>query len=73
MTRFEYMQRNGSDGLELDLISEGKFAGFIRYQVYLNFVNDGVKRSEAIKLTSEECNCDLSRVYESVKFFAENR
>lgn len=71
MTRLEYFKQNGSLGLELGIISEGKFANFIRYQVYLNLINEGEKKSEAIKLTSEECNCDISRVYDAVNFFAE--
>jgi len=73
MTRLEYFKQNGSTGLELDIISEGKFQVFIRYQVYLNFLNDGNKKSEAVKLTSEDCNCDITRVYEALNFFAENR
>lgn len=70
--RFEYFTQNGVKGLELDIIPEGKFTLFIRYQVYLNFISEGNKKAESVKLTSEECNCDISGVYRAVQFFAEN-
>ena len=73
MTRFEYFQRHGIEGLNLGIIPVDMFAKFIRYQLYLNYLKEGHKSSEAMKLTSEECRCEITGVYKAKYFFAEGR
>lgn len=69
MTRLEYFEKYGTVGLELDIIPEGKFRRFIRFQVYRNHVNTGKTPAEAVKLTADECCCTNLRVYRAIEFF----
>jgi len=72
MTRFEYFLKYGTEGAELGVINGATFAKFIRYQVYLNYRKEGEKHSEAIKLASEECNCEITGIYKALYFFAQS-
>jgi len=71
MTRFEYFLKYGTEGLNLGIIPVDMFAKFIRYQVYLNYMKDGNKSSEAMKLASDECCCEITSIYKAKYFFAE--
>ncbi len=72
MTRFEYFLKNGIQGVELGIIPESTFQRFIRYQVYLNYLKDGKKHIDAIKLASDDCNCDITLIYKATYFFAKS-
>ncbi len=72
MKRFEYCLANGLQGMELGIISESMFQRFIRYQVYLNYLKEGKKHIDAVKLASDDCNCDITLIYKATYFFAES-
>lgn len=72
MTRLEYFKANGTEGLNLGIISKGMFERYIRYSVLVNHIADGKKQGDAIKLTADECCCSAVQVYKAIYFFSKN-
>lgn len=73
MTRFEYFEGGFARvGMELGVVSVYDFTKFIRYKVYLDFINDGIPSTDAVIHTGERCRCSRATVYNSIKFFKSN-
>lgn len=72
MTRFEWFEAGyGTSGVELGIVSEAKFAQFIRYKTYLDFCAQGHDKATAITLAADRIGCVDSTIYRDITFFAE--
>lgn len=72
MTRFEWFEAGyGSSGVELGLVSEARFAQYIRYKTFLEFKSEGHDKATAILYAADRCQCMESTIYRAISFFAE--
>ena len=72
MTRFEWFDNGFAQvPLNLGILDADVFMKFIRYKVYLDFLDAGVDRKTAIELTAERNECDRSTIYRDLKWFSQ--
>ena len=72
MTRFEWFEQGyGQQAYHMGIIRADVFMKFIRYKVYLDFLDQGNSISTAIELAAERNHCDRATMYRSIKYCRE--
>ena len=71
MTRFEWFQCCGAEGVEHGAVGADVYAMYIRYLVYLDFKSQGNDNATSITLTAERNNCSDRTIYRAIEYFDE--
>lgn len=70
MTRIEFFEAGYAlTGVRIGVISPDMLSKYDRYLVYLDLLKSGQKKSQALILASDQCNCDRATVAKTVYWF----
>lgn len=71
MTRLEWCKSDFANiGLHLGTVSPDVITKYIRYSIFVDYVNKGHNKVTAIQLTADECKCHTDTIYKALEFFS---
>lgn len=72
MTRLEFCESGyAAHGMELGFVSEAKFAQYIRFRVFCDFVQQGYDKATSVLYAADRLGCEESTIYRAISFMNE--